>query len=158
MKQVFVLRSINNASMLMSGQDKFNKPYIVGFTNRVHANKVLHRTCRQQTNYEIVSDKMIDITRYVNEVLVSVNQSTIQNLTVDVEAYFKITSAGKKAKATMILDSINIDEFLLYPFEKRIGIGISEKLLEESHYSLLYDLTLISSCDDITSFIKNLKI
>jgi len=150
---------IKNKSNILGFQHN-NQNYIIGFQQKKHAILVHKDICKESVNN-------IKLFRHYTENIGDAVSQGLHNLGFD-ESYDDIKV---DLNATLIIpksencindneltiEDLEFEEFLMYPFNKHIGISLPYELCGENN-NFLFEAQVIDPCNDINLFRKKLHI
>ena len=129
--------------------------YIVGFRSRHDAIRVKQSVCTPKPDVHVQhSRSILDVTDAVNEGLseMGVRDTKVQRVVIDPEAVLSFPKhhrrwGGRGAKEEDVdeLETFAVDaqEFMMYPFEKHLGIAMPYELVNDNDDHLVYYAQLV---------------
>lgn len=159
-KEVCIIKYKQN----ILGFEHKTKNYIIGFKHKKHA-ILVHNNI-----YNNIINNIMLIRYYTEDISCEVNKG-LQAIGIDED----ISDINIDLNATLIIpkrsidyDSINgvdiniemlsFSEFLMYPFDKNIGISLPYELDETVDDKFIFSTQVIDPCNNINIFRKNLSI
>lgn len=165
-KYISVLKNKNN----ILGFQHRTKNYIMGFQQPKHAYLVQKNIC-----YNSI-DKIMLLRHHIENVGSEVSNGlkaigldeSYDDITIDLDASLIIPKNNdlnnnnlnnNNLNINLIISELKFEDFLMYPFNKHIGVSLSYELEEEkdSNY-LIFTSQVIDPCNDIKLFREKLHI
>lgn len=146
-----VIRHTKNKSLLGITDQVRNKQYVIGFNKHYMAKNV----CTWIHNDPIIRLKRKhndNLTNDFNTALhgAGLEQLCVESLTVDYAAHLIIPkrSKGDVDDAEIMFNVMNIpaSDFILYPFERSVGLILPTDLLRENRKEAIYIAQVIDPC------------
>lgn len=157
-KNVSVLKYKNN----ILGFEHRTKNYIIGFQQKKHAIIVHNNICTNSINNIMLLRYYIEnVSDEVNTGLKLLGVDNINtDISIDLEASLIIPKrkVNKNYNEDITIEDLNFEKFLMYPFDKNIGISLPFTLEENTDDKFIFTAQVIDPCDNIDIFRKNLII
>lgn len=153
---------IHNKNDILGFQHR-EKNYIIGFQHYKHANLVNENICKDSINKIMLLRHHIEnVSREVSNGLKAIGSyESYDNITVDLTASLIIPKSPdseiQNVNNNFIVSKLAFEEFLMYPFNKNIGISLSYELEKENNH-FIFTSQVIDPCDDIKLFREKLHI
>ena len=128
--------------------------YTIGFCNLMHARRVQF-TYDQNKQMTMFRHKTLDIANDVNRIMK--DPELFDKLTIDVDVDIIIPKLKENETSEMYISEIKVDEFLMIPFVKNVGIILPVKLDYETSDNIVFKCQLIEPIGD-TKWFKTLNI
>lgn len=138
--------------------------YVIGFKSPMIARKVHYNLHPDPVgSLRVERSRVIDVTSEIKEGLKDYNISfACDTVHIDTQATLFIPKhlAGGPLDPLndtgMHLETVDSTDFLMYPFERNVGIIMPYALLEERVHEYLFWSHLIEPCSDYDSFLRGL--
>lgn len=139
-----------------------SRPYIVGFSRETTARRVLRTLPPMSPKLHLEISNVEDITHDINfglQQLGVLDKTTkVANVTVSTNAKLTVPKSELCSPEAFHVASIDKDEFLMYPFEKCLGIVLQNELYAEDEGSYTFLVNVIDPCDSSWEmFVQKLK-
>lgn len=140
------------------------KHYVIGLQQRKHAD-MLKRIINKQNvdNIMLLRHCIDDVSDEINKGLavLGMDEMSVNDVTVDVDA----TLIVPKKKLTSVydvmptsVDEILFEDFLMFPFNRHIGVALPYEILEDDEKQLVFLTQVIDPTQDTELFRRSLKI
>lgn len=153
------VKHVKKKNLLGITDSMSNKPYVIGFPKHQMAQKLCSLL---PADPSIIVQRMSNdnLTLDFNESLsdVGLEHFRVDKLTVDYGAKLVIPkrTIGESMTDYMV-HNIESSDFLLYPFEKSIGIIIPQDYIRETKTNITYFAMIIDPCFNANLFMKGLS-
>ncbi len=139
-----------------------NRNYIVGFSRETTARRVLKTLPPSSPKLQLEISRVEDITHDINfglQQMGALDAATkVAGVTVATNAKLTITKSPDCSADDFSVSAIDRDEFLMYPFEKCLGIVLQIDLYAEDNGSYTFLANVIDPCDSSWEmFLQKLK-
>ena len=155
-KYISVIKNKNN----ILGFQHRTKNYIIGFQKPIHAKLVHENICNDSINKIMLLRHCIEnIGKDVSNGLkvLGIDES-YDDIGIDLNASLIIPKSKIINKNNdLIISELKFEEFLIYPFNKHIGVTFSYELEKENDY-MIFTSQVIDPCNDINLFREKLHI
>lgn len=155
-KYISVIKNKNN---ILGFQHK-TKNYIIGFQKHIHAKLVHENICIDSINKIMLLGHCIEnIGKDVSNGLkvLGIDES-YDDIGIDLNASLIIPKSKIINKnSDLIISELKFEEFLMYPFNKHIGVSLPYELEKNNDY-MIFTTQVIDPCNDINLFREKLHI
>jgi len=139
-----------------------NRNYVVGFSRETTARRVIKTLPPTSPKLRLEISVVEDITHDINfglQQLGALDATTkVAGVTVSTNAKLTITKSQNCSPDDFNVSAISRDEFLLYPFEKCLGVVLQNDLYAEDAGSYIFLANVIDPCDSSWEmFVQKLK-
>lgn len=135
------------------------KPYVISFISKMDVYKVRDNFSIQYDSY-LLQNNPENINSLVNEGLLKLDvKLELPDIISDTNATLHIHKRDVVQEELPVtrVDTIDFSEFLLYPFNKNLGIVVAKELLEETEDRYVFVSDMIQSCDVASIFSEQLE-
>ena len=151
-EKVMLLRHKNSFVGVRKGINQ----YVVGFfkPSYVHLAKRVIDTSRDL----YLEAASFDVSNDVNDGLESMGVGKkVSDLSVDINAKLTIPVVNEPVGTGVDVEFYKTSDFIMLPFEKRLGVVIAEELQEAKDSHWIWTCQVIDPCEDVEHFRNNLK-
>lgn len=139
-----------------------NRHYVVGFSRETTARRVSKTLPPASPKLRLEVSKVEDITHDINfglrQLGVLDDTTKVAGVTVATNAKLTITKCPDCRPEDFSVSAIDRDEFLMYPFEKCLGVVLQNDLYAEDTASYTFLANVIDPCDaSWEMFLQKLK-
>ncbi len=158
--KVFTVRDNKRMSI---GFNSGYKPYVLGFASETFAQTVANQLCIK-TEIRLQRYRIEDVAEEINAGLreLGIDEAhRVKNASIDLEATITIPKRArdqKNKKQDFSIESIPYDEFLMYPFNKHLGIALPYDLLRDDDESFVFMSQVIDPSDCYGMFRNSLNL
>ena len=139
-----------------------NKPYIIGF-NQINMARKVKRVLTNPPVIILERNNIIDVTDGVKEGLdgLGIDKLKIPQITVDTNAELSVSKAkedDEKLDNRSVFEYMEQHEFMMYSFEKNIGIIMPYEESNENEHVMVFTSNVVDPSVNIDEFRKTLNI
>jgi hypothetical protein len=151
--KVFVVEHKNDLLSVVHN----NRKYIMG-THRYEIADSIRKRLGYSADIHLARKNIYDVTNDVNKGLRSLGMDVnVKKMTIDTHA--ELTVVNQETQTIFYnVEEIDVEDFLLYPIQKNIGIVMPYELTKDNGYIISYWSNIVDPCEDTDSFRKNLKL
>lgn len=157
--KVFTVRDNKRMSI---GFNSGYKPYVIGFASETFAQKVADQLC-VKTDIRLQRYRIEDVAEEINTGLreLGIDEAhRVKNASIDLGATITIPKRPREQKTPtqeFIVETIPYDDFLLYPFNKHLGIALPYDLLKDDDEGFVFMSQVIDPSESYGMFRNSLK-
>lgn len=137
------------------------KPYILGFASR-GLSMYTREIIQDKPNIHVMRRYYDNVTNTINEGLKYLDvDRQIADVTLDMDAHVTIIKkddGGGDIADRYDVQDVSFDDFLLYPFNKCLGVALVTKIIDDDDKKVVYTAQVIDPCDDIDLFRNRLRL
>ena len=111
---------------------------------------------QQPVDIRLSSKKLLNVTHDVNNIVAFTNHSHLQvsRVVIDIEATLYIRKKTKDVSCpSLYIDKLELDDFMVYPFEKNLGIAMPYEFVRETTTHLVFLAEMVKPSRDHNTFV-----
>lgn len=134
-----------------------NKPYVIGFPEKKDALRIATHLDPKRT-IDVQRFRIEEVADEINSGLSGIDKSVrVKDVSIELEAILTIPKQPKPLEIPLTVVDLSYDVFLMYPFQKCIGIAMPFLKLSENNDKWTYMSQIIDPCETVEMFRNSLK-